>query len=155
MEYKQLADVRHLIVHCSATAPTLDIGVQEIDLQHRQRGSFMIGYHFVIRRNGRLEIGRDVTQPGAHAPRYNQCSIGICLVGGSSAKDEEQNNFTPAQLSTLHLLLTDLRVKYPRAVINGYRDLQGVTSTSPSFDVRAWLTSVEPAADKRLTAPSL
>lgn len=151
MEYKPLADVRHLIVHCSATAPTLDIGVQEIDLQHRQRGSFMVGYHFIIRRNGKMETGRDVTQPGAHAPRYNQCSIGICLVGGSNSRDEVENNFTSAQLSTLYHLLTDLRVKYPRAVISGYRDLQGVTSTSPSFDVREWLTSVEPAADKRST----
>lgn len=151
MEYKPLADVRHLIVHCSATAPTLDIGVQEIDLQHRQRGSFMIGYHFVIRRNGRMEIGRDVAQPGAHAPRYNQCSIGICLVGGADAKGEEQNNFTPAQLSTLHLLLTDLRVKFPRAEIIGYRDLPRTMSTSPSFDVTLWLATVEPAADKRLT----
>jgi N-acetylmuramoyl-L-alanine amidase len=150
MEYKQLADVRYLVVHCSATAPTLDIGVQEIDLQHRQRGSFMIGYHFVIRRNGRMEIGRDVTQPGAHAPRYNQCSIGICVVGGSDAKGDEQNNFTPAQLSTLHLLLTDLRVKFPRAEIIGYRDLPRTVSTSPSFDVIPWLATVEPAADKRL-----
>lgn len=149
MEYKPLADVRHLIVHCSATAPTLDIGVQEIDLQHRQRGSFMIGYHFVIRRNGRMEIGRDATQPGAHAPRYNQCSIGICLVGGADAKGEEQNNFTPAQLSTLHLLLTDLRVKFPRAEIIGYRDLPRTMSTSPSFDVTLWLATVEPAAEKR------
>lgn len=151
MEYKQLADVRHLIVHCSATAPTLDIGVQEIDLQHRQRGSFMIGYHFVIRRNGKMEVGRDVTQPGAHAPRYNQCSIGICLVGGASTKDEPENNFTPAQLSTLYVLLTDLRVKFSRAEIIGYRDLPRTMSTSPSFDVTPWLATVEPAADKRST----
>lgn len=151
MEYKPLADVRYLVVHRSATPPDADIGAKEIEFEHRQRGSFMIGYHKVIRRNGTIEDGRPLDQPGAHVPRYNQCSIGICLVGGCNSDLEEENNFTAAQLSTLLVLLTDLRVKFPRAEILGHRDMPKATTSSPSFDVRAWLLVAEGPAPTPLS----
>lgn len=146
MQYKPLADVRYLIVHRSATPPSQDIGAKEIEFEHRQRGSFMIGFHYVIRRNGDIETGRPLDQPGAHAPRFNQNSIGICLIGGCNAKTEEENNFTPLQLTALRALLAELAVKFPRAEILGHRDLPRATTSSPSFDVRAWYSAVEIAA---------
>ena len=49
-----------IIIHCSATKPSMDIGVKEINEWHLQRGWSGIGYHYVIRRNGDLETGRDL-----------------------------------------------------------------------------------------------
>ena len=63
--------IRYLVVHCAATPPEMDIGAKEIDLWHRQRGWSGIGYHFVIRRDGRVEAGRPLDRPGAHAQGFN------------------------------------------------------------------------------------
>lgn len=148
-----MAEVRYLIVHCSASPGTLDIGAKEIDLWHRQRGFFMIGYHKVIRRNGVIEDGRKLDQPGAHVSGYNQFSIGVCLVGGTDAHLVPENNFTPEQFNTLRQLLTDLRVQFPRAEILGHRDIPNVAKACPSFDVRQWLIAVDGPAT--LPAPTV
>src|SRR5690606_114532 len=71
-----------LVIHCAATTPLMDIGAKEIDVWHKQRGWSKIGYHFVIRRNGVIEKGRDISEVGAHVEGYNKNSIGICMVGG-------------------------------------------------------------------------
>jgi len=131
----------YLVVHCSATKPNQDIGATEIDRWHRERGFLRIGYHFVIRRNGAIETGRNVDQPGAHAEGFNNCSVGICLVGGSDANDptKAEDNFTPEQYETLKSLLLDLKRKYPSAEILGHRDLPKVKKACPAFDVREWV----------------
>lgn len=137
-----------LVVHCSATRGTMDIGVREITQWHIQRGFDTIGYHYVIRRNGELETGRQESAIGAHVRGHNANSIGICLVGGVDASNKPQDNFTPAQLTTLKRLLGELQARYPDARILGHRDLSPdkngdgkitpneFTKACPSFDVR-------------------
>lgn len=131
-------DVQYLAVHCSATSPAADIGAKEIDRWHRDRGWLMIGYHFVIRRNGHAEEGRPIDTPGAHVEGYNHCSIGICMVGGVDADGQPENNFTDDQFAELAVLLISLKAKFPKAVIQGHRDFPHVAKACPSFDVRAW-----------------
>ena len=133
-----------IVVHCSATRPSQDIGVREIDRWHRQKGYFRVGYHLVIRRDGTLEKGRDLDQVGAHArdAGYNRKSVGICLVGGVSEKDVSvpENNFTDAQFATLSCAIAALKGTYPTIVeVIGHRDIPGVKKACPSFDVSAWL----------------
>lgn len=138
--------VRYLIVHCSATNPRQDIGAEEIDRWHRKRGWRKIGYHYVIRRSGVVELGRMLDEAGAHAFGYNASSIGLCLVGGVSAARSgvpggvPENNFTPEQFEALKWKLEELLQRFPKAEILGHRDLPGVTKACPSFDVRAWWT---------------
>ena len=72
-----------IAVHCSATRPSMDVGVKEIDQWHRARGfSGGVGYHYVIRRDGTLEHGRAEAAVGAHVEGYNHNSVGVCLGGG-------------------------------------------------------------------------
>lgn len=47
-----------IIVHCSATKAGQDFTAADIDRWHRERGFNGIGYHYVIRLDGRLEKGR-------------------------------------------------------------------------------------------------
>lgn len=118
----------------------MDIGFKEIDRWHRARGWRMCGYHRVIRRNGEVENGRPIDQSGAHARGYNNRSVGICMAGGV-AKDGKtpEDNFTPEQYQSLHLLLTELQLVYPHAKIIGH---YGVSPKAcPSFDVQEWLMS--------------
>jgi N-acetylmuramoyl-L-alanine amidase len=49
---------------------------------HQQdRGWNDIGYSFAVCGDGRIYMGRGWNVIGAHAPRYNDKSIGICLIG--------------------------------------------------------------------------
>lgn len=112
-----------IVVHCSATPPSQDIGRVEIDRMHRARGFLQIGYHFVIRRGGLVEYGRPQSTVGAHVEGHNATSVGVCMVGGVNAAGQAEDNFTPAQKTSLSALLTELRTHYPAARIVGHRDL--------------------------------
>ena len=48
-----------IIIHCSATPRGVDYSAADIDKWHRQRGFSKIGYHYVIRLDGKIEKGRD------------------------------------------------------------------------------------------------
>lgn len=129
----------NIIVHCSATRPSQDIGAKTIDEWHRQQGYLSIGYHYVIRRNGVLEPGRPFGEVGAHTQGYNATSIGICLVGGVTEKNTKkaEDNFTPDQMETLRNLLENLKHQYPEAAIIGHRDANP-KKACPSFNAKAW-----------------
>lgn len=131
----------YIAIHCAATRPSQNIGAAEIDRMHRQRGFKCIGYHYVIRRDGRIEAGRPVDQIGAHVENWNAVSVGICMVGGVSEKDVNvpENNFTPEQFEALKGLLRGLKAKYPDAKIQGHRDFPQVKKACPSFSVSEWL----------------
>lgn len=131
-----------IVVHCSATKASMDIGVQEIRQWHLQRGWSDIGYHKVIRRDGTVEDGRPLDVVGAHVEGFNSRSVGVCMVGGLSAfKDKGEDNFTPDQWLALKSLLRHLRQCYPSAKILGHRDMPKVIKDCPCFDVREWVTT--------------
>jgi len=142
MKWNTMAEVNHLIVHCSATPETMDIGVEEIRRWHRQRGWLDVGYHKVIRRDGTIEDGRPITAPGAHARGFNHISIGICLIGGvESDKKTPEANYTHAQWEALEAQIRDLLIIHPEATVIGHRDLPKVNKACPSFDTPEWWAS--------------
>lgn len=143
-------EVKFIVVHCSATPASMDIGRAEIDQWHRDKGWKMIGYHRVIRRSGWIEDGRPldedhVLEPneiGAHVEGYNSQSVGVCMVGGVKKNAAGQliaeNNFTPEQFRSLRLILRKLQAQFPTARIVGHRDLNP-GKACPSFSVRDFL----------------
>lgn len=142
MRWKEIKSVDYLIVHCSATRENQDFDANDIRGWHLRRGWFDIGYHYVIKRDGTVEKGRPVTQPGAHARGFNHRSLGICLVGGveSDGKTAEAN-YTHAQWDALEQLVIELKRFYPDAEVLGHRDMPRVNKECPSFDVREWWKS--------------
>lgn len=147
--------VNYIVVHCADTYARMDIGAKEIDSWHKQRGWSKIGYHFVIRRDGTVEKGRETDEIGAHTLGHNYESIGICMVGGKADSGGPENNFLPVQFKALYKLIYSLLHMYPNAVIVGHRDLSpdknndGIiekwewVKTCPSFDVREWWNNYE------------
>lgn len=123
--------IHMIVVHCSDSPAALDIGAEEIDRWHKQRGWQGIGYHFVIRRSGAVETGRPLETPGAHVVGHNKHSIGVCLVGGHRGEAD----FTFAQWAALRELLDDLVSKFPGAAVLGHRDLDE-GKKCPGFDVK-------------------
>ena len=126
--------IDRLFIHCSATTPKMDIGVKEIRKWHTNRGFTDIGYHFVIRRDGIIEDGRDIDKVGAHVAGYNTGSIGICMVGGVDAAMKAEDNFTVEQWRSIRNLLRILKADYPKATIHGHNEF--ANKACPSFDVQ-------------------
>lgn len=132
-----------IIIHCSATKPSMDIGRKEIDRWHRERGWLGIGYHYVIRRDGEVEVGRDLMQAGAHAHGYNDRSIGICMVGGihehkmQGRWPKPEANFTEAQWEALDTLVDQMLEQFPDAKVIGHNEVS--SKSCPSFNVQKWM----------------
>lgn len=127
-----------IVVHCSATSPGMDIGADIIRKWHVQGNGWKdIGYHYVIRRNGEIEKGREENISGAHVRGRNTGSLGICLVGGINENGKADCNFTISQFESLKKLLVQLSVKYNNPRITGHRMLDN-GKECPSFDVEAW-----------------
>lgn len=136
----KMREIKWLVVHCSATRASADIGAGEIRAWHMGgRGWRDIGYHYVIRRDGRVEDGRPLDRPGAHVVGHNARSVGICLAGGLDERGRPEDNFTEAQRRALKVLLLRLRRSFPAADILGHRDFPAVRKDCPCFDVRGWL----------------
>lgn len=141
---------KYIVVHVTATPPHRDIGVKEVDAMHRKRGFNGCGYHYVIRRNGKVEAGRAENAVGAHVRGFNSVSLGVSLVGGVDRSGKPQDNRTPEQNAALLELLQKLTKKYRRAKICGHRDLSpdrdgdGVIESHeyvkacPCFDAIPW-----------------
>lgn len=103
-----MREIRRLIIHCSATHPKTDIGVETIRRWHvDDNGWSDIGYHAVIRRDGTLEMGRTIRRIGAHVRGHNRDSIGLCLIGGHGAASTDvfADHFTEPQRVALVPLL--------------------------------------------------
>lgn len=118
-----MRNIKLLVIHCSATPPSADIGVKTIEKWHRARGFRTIGYHYVIRRDGSLENGRPEREAGAHVKGYNAASLGICLVGGVDERGNPEPNFTEEQIATLKALISDIKKRHNIRRICGHRDL--------------------------------
>lgn len=119
-----MREIYRVVVHCSATNPSANIGVAEIrDWHVNGNGWSDIGYHDVIRRSGAIEKGRSYLRNGAHTKGFNTGSIGVCLVGGVDDDGYPDNNFTEAQFRSLERLLKMHKECYPDAEICGHRDL--------------------------------
>lgn len=132
--------VRYLVVHCSASPPKVKVDRTVIDRWHRERGFLGIGYHYVICRDGTVQVGRAMDQIGAHVVEHNHESIGICLAGGVDEKQKPEDNFTPEQKTALRKLLGSLLILFRGAEIVGHRDLNP-HKDCPSFDVKSWWQS--------------
>jgi N-acetylmuramoyl-L-alanine amidase len=111
----------------------MDIGVEDIRVWHKDRGWDDIGYHYVIRRDGTVEPGRDEDAQGAHVRGWNEFSIGICLVGGSMGVVD----YTRCQWNSLKSLVYRLKMKYPKASVLGHCDYDP-GKTCPNFPVALW-----------------
>jgi N-acetylmuramoyl-L-alanine amidase len=128
--------IKKIVVHCSDSDDSIDVGFREIDEWHRQRGwmsdsGISCGYHYIIRRDGRIEKGRPDNERGAHVKGHNTGSLGICWVG--------RNKIGPKQLESLKKLLRTLinRHGLESLDIYGHFELDS-RKTCPNLDMD-WL----------------
>ncbi|MDU2064778.1 MAG: peptidoglycan recognition family protein [Sporomusaceae bacterium] len=99
-----------------------DVSAAKIHEWHLANGWSGIGYHYVIRKNGRIERGRPRDTVGAHAYGFNKTSIGINLVGNFEDVEPKE-----AQIKTAAKLIAALCNLYnfspDDTSVVGHRDL--------------------------------
>lgn len=136
VQFKPRESTDAIFVHCSATKPSMNWGVREVRQSHKERGFLDVGYHFIIKRDGTVEAGREESSIGSHAKGYNHNSIGVCLIGGVNDRMKPEANFTPAQMAALRSLLVTLLAKYEGSVLRAHHDV--APKACPSFDLKRW-----------------
>lgn len=136
VQFKPRSSTDTIFVHCSATTAAQDIGVREIRQWHKEQGWLDVGYHYIIKRDGTVETGRDEGAVGSHVKGHNHNSIGVCLVGGINDKGQPEANFTDAQMVALRELLVTLLRKYDGSKLMAHHEV--APKACPSFDLRRW-----------------
>lgn len=71
---------------CYTTADCIKAMHSMQDYHQLQRGWNDIGYSFAIGGDGMIYVGRGFNVIGAHAPKYNDRSVGICMIGDWRSK---------------------------------------------------------------------
>jgi len=146
-----------VVWHTSATPPSRIIGATDIRLMHQARGWDDIGYHVVILRDGKVQMGEDISRWGAHAKGHNALSVAVVLIGGikeGTEKDDRptaENNYTEAQWAAAKHVFEFLVLLYPTASHVGHRDLSPdkdgdgriqrweFMKDCPCFSVQEWI----------------
>lgn len=119
---KSRRTITDIVVHCTATPLGRDLTAEDLRKMHKGQGWADIGYHYVVRLDGKVELGRDVDLIGAHVSGHNAHSIGVVYVGGLAKNGEACDTRTDLQKAALLSLLLALRKLYPSAKISGHRD---------------------------------
>ena len=129
--------INKLIVHCTATPEFKDFTLEDVRGWHvKGNGWSDIGYHYLIKLDGTVELGRPVKKPGAHVAGHNKDSIGIAYVGGMDNQMEEWiDTRTDEQKDSLFNLLMDLKFEFPNAVVYGHNDFTD-KKVCPCFDAK-------------------
>ena len=102
--------------------------VEEVNRWHLERGWTGIGYHFYIRKDGRVYRGRPEWAVGAHAQGHNSRSVGICCEGAYMAETMPQ-----AQLAALKELIREEMRKYPGAKLLRHKDVNETDCPGKNF----------------------
>ena len=126
----------YIIIHSTNTKPNEELSAIDIDEKHRKKGLLKIGYHFVIKRDGSIQLGRPLCEVGAHLQQYDNRSVGICLVGGLNTRGLHAPDYTAQQQDALFVLIKTLKLTYKDANVVGHSTLDGVEC--PSFIVEEW-----------------
>jgi N-acetyl-anhydromuramyl-L-alanine amidase AmpD len=116
-------EITLIIIHCSATRADRDFTAKDVDTAHRYLGYSCWGYHYYIRKNGKIEKMRSEIEKGAHCYGHNAESIGVCYEGGIDKNGKPADTRTLKQVIALHDLVRNLWTRYPRAAVLGHRDL--------------------------------
>jgi N-acetylmuramoyl-L-alanine amidase len=137
-------DISECIIHHSDSFTNTNWSAEDIDEMNTTFGHSEIVYHYVIKRDGSIQRGRDIRKIGEHCPllNHNAYSIGLVIVGGmnvpsSSELFEDVATASGITLSQFQSLWEFLRVFYnnfPGGQVLGHQDID-VTQEDPGFNV--------------------
>ena len=128
-------DVKYLVLHCTATQPEASIASIQ-NYWKNNLGWKNPGYHYIIDRFGNVVNLLPIELVSNGVQGYNSQTINISYVGGIDKSGKPKDTRTEAQKQSILKLLKGLRVKFPKAKIQGHRDFPNVKKACPSFDAK-------------------
>ena len=130
-----MRDLNRIILHCSATREGKDFSADTIrDWHVNGRGWSDIGYHWVIRLDGSIEVGRPLEKSGAHTKGHNKDSVGVCYIGGCDADGKPKDTMNAEQEKAWRMIVLSLRTLYGDLTIHGHNEF--ANKACPSFIVK-------------------
>jgi N-acetyl-anhydromuramyl-L-alanine amidase AmpD len=142
-------DITEVVVHHTDTYEDQDIDYDDVYSWHTARNFKDVGYHFLILRNGDLQVARPISQIGAHCLKgHNPFSIGIAFVGGivgSSSKrgrKRDDSTFRPEQWNTFKAFMRAFYTVHPGGQAWGHVDIDPERRSDPNFDVPSYVKNI-------------
>lgn len=102
--------------------------VQSIHSQHLGQGWAGIGYHFYVRKDGKVYSGRPINMVGGHTTNYNSVSVGICFEGNF-----ETEKMKDVQIKAGQELIAYLKDKYPDAQVQMHQNFNSTACPGKNF----------------------
>lgn len=142
-----MRDIQRIFIHCTAGSQKQTL--KSLLQVFKDRGWNAPGYHYVVFPDGKVEKLLDEDKISNGVQGYNRISINIAYVGGVDDKGNPVDNRTEAQKTALKLLLLQLKVRYPKAVIMGHRDIWGSDpknwkKSCPCFNAKQEYANLQP-----------
>lgn len=102
--------------------------IQDINQWHKNNGWIGCGYHFLVRKDGKIYRGRPENVCGAHCPSANSSSIGICFEGAYMTETMPSTQYN-AGIELINYLFN----KYGTLAIYGHKDLYSTNCPGTNF----------------------
>lgn len=131
--------IKRIVVHCTATREGQDVSAATIKGWHLKQGWSDIGYHYVVRLDGRIEKGRPDTVVGSHVKGWNTGSIAIVYVGGLDRDGKAKDTRTAAQKKGLKEIINRMLALHKSPLVMGHRDLSPDKDGDGVVEKHEWL----------------
>lgn len=150
-----MAQLKYLVIHCTATPPGREVSAAEIRRWHTSpvskggRGWKQVGYTDMVHLDGTVErlvennedMRVDPWEVTNGAKGHNSTARHIVYVGGVAADGKTpKDTRTSAQAKALAAYVKDFHCRFPSVRIIGHNEL--AAKACPSFDVQKWLKSI-------------
>lgn len=113
-----------IVLHHAAASSA---SVETVHGWHKQRGYAGIGYHFYVRKDGKVYRGRPENWIGAHTVGHNS-KIGICAEGNF-----ENDTMSAAQKNAISEVIAYLHGKYGTMKVYGHRNLDATACPGKNY----------------------
>ena len=130
-----MRNINYIAIHCTATQPETSIASIQ-NYWKNNLGWKNPGYHYIIDRFGNVVNLLPIELVSNGVQGYNSQTINISYVGGIDKSGKPKDTRTEAQKQSILKILKELRVKFPKAKIQGHRDFPNVKKACPSFDAK-------------------
>ena len=130
-----MRNINYIAIHCTATQPEASIASIQ-NYWKNNLGWKNPGYHYIIDHFGNIVNLLPIELVSNGVQGYNSQTINISYVGGIDKSGKPKDTRTEAQKQSILKLLKELRIKFPKAKIQGHRDFPNVKKACPSFDAK-------------------
>ena len=135
-------DITEVVVHATDTTRDMYVDYDVLYQWDVPRGFSDVGYHFIILRNGCLQVCRPISITGAHTLKgHNPHSIGIAFVGGLMGNRKQRSvkrsskSYTMEQWNTFDTFMKAFYTVIPGGQAWGHNSIDNTRRSDPHFDV--------------------